>query len=69
MRSAIEAGRRSGSDGGRPLIVRVDTTGHVPEGGARIGILPDGGPQRFLLNGTGADGAPASVELPVPAKN
>lgn len=54
-------------EGGTPLVVQVDATGHVPESGAKIGILADEDPQRFVLTGTAADGAGVSVELPVPA--
>lgn len=54
-------------DGGSPLVVQVDATGRVPESGAKIGLLADGDPQRFVLTGTAATAPPSSVELPVPA--
>lgn len=53
-------------DGGRPLVVRVDASGRLAGDGTQFGILGDRHPQRFLLTGTGADGAPVAMEVAVP---
>ena len=66
-------GFRPGSDvtvtgnGQQPMVVRAGDTGELPGAGV-LGILEGDEPQRFVLSGTAPDGAPASVELAVPAR-
>lgn len=50
----------------QPMVVRAGDTGELPDAGV-LGILGDES-QRFVLSGTASDGAPASVELAVPAR-
>lgn len=54
-------------NGQQPMVVRAGDTGELPDAGV-LGILEGDEPQRFALDGTASDGAPASVELAVPAR-